>query len=336
MQPEQRSSGDRRPPYEPQYGNANFQMICKEAGLESKYASQEFLIQGKGLLSLFELFSDGEITIASLGSPQGQNAEFYKRISVLREKAESQPGSILDKEFNKLARFCGMALAEQVFMGLKLPDVSQVRTGIDEYNNPYINYAGESLVLKSGSIIFDIGPGLAGRKFVELQRDLIKKDGYIQYIPITKGPFINQFLIHYAAQLYDRDPNLKGQFKLVIQNGLYAGREDGMPAALEAILSSPSEKHDIADVMIFNALGRAKGEDLTQGLKIASRLIRPGGHLLIGSPVERVWSQGIGFNEQIELVSDKFKVVKQETKRTGNVALGLTTISSMAILKREV
>lgn len=140
--------------------------------------------------------------------------------------------------------------------------------------------------------------------------------------------------MEYARKMYARDPQLKG-FDL-IGRGLYAGREDGIASALGYMLAVPDVARDdgVVDIMICNGLGRVNAEDFAYGLSLASRLVKPEGHLLLGSPIEKIGG-GLSFSEQLEIVSDKFRIVKQRTERTGNPALGISATSTFAILKRK-
>ena len=343
MNRERPFGGGKKAPYVPQYGPADFTMIVREAGLDPlKYATQDFMVSG-GMAALYELFSDGEIVTYTLnkppfGTPEDRHGEFYIRMVSLRERALTEPGSKLDKEINKLARFCGEVYAGEAAEG-KLPmgASSEVKAAIDS-EGPSINYAGYRIAMSGRPIIVDIGPGVSGRQFIELQASLLDQGQIFQYLAISNGPFVSQFLLEYGKHVFNRNPKLQGIFDRIMEQGYFIGREDGFSSAFAELLSTPqpSGRHDFADVVICNGLGGVDGEELRDGLSQVHRLVKPGGHLLLGSPVERVQERGLSFDEQMTLVADKFDVVAQVTRKSGLAIIRRETESTFAVLQRKV
>lgn len=332
----------KRPPYIPQYGNADVVLICREAGLDpSHYATQDYFTR-RGLWGLIELFSDGEVIIEPTGNlalakaaPEVRHGEFYSRISQLRQDAQKEPGSLIDNELNKLARLCGTIYANRVVEGMtNLGGTrSVVQIALDQ-REPVIRYANRQVKVTHDMSIMDIGPGIEGRQFIDLQALLLKQRSVIQYIPISQGPFVNQFLMIYGQEKFRKDPKLP-RFKAVAQNGFFVGREDGMLAALEEILSTPQPagRHDICDVVICNGLGTANRDEFIEGLKLVPNMIKPEGHLLLGLPIEKIDSQGPTFSEGLEAVKGRLSLVHQVTSTSGSPFRGRTT-TTYAILKQ--
>ena len=235
-----------------------------------------------------------------------------------------------------MARFCGTVYAHTVVEGRNpLGLRSEVQVDINRFQ-PAISYAGESLKINPGMIIMDIGPGSAGRQFIDLQASLMRRQQFVQYLTLSKGPFVNQFLMDYGREVFKKDPRLPN-FDQIVKDGLFIGREDGMLSALEAILSTPQSSggHNNTDLVICNGLGSANRDEFVEGLKLVPQIVKPGGHLLLGASVEGIQDEGPSFGDGWKAVSDKFATVHQITKRSGSALLGKTTRSSFAILQRQ-
>lgn len=345
MSEERPFGGGGRAPYVPQYGSANLFLIAREAGLDPlKYATEDFIGAGGGMGALYELFSDGEIIehqvdkpFLAVAPPEVRHGEFYSKLAALRQRVRNEPGSALDIEMNKLARFCGIIYAGEALRGrLPIGASSEVQATIDQ-RGAGINYAGYRLRIEPQSIIMDIGPGVVGKQFIELQARLLERGQIFQYLAISNGPFVNQFLLEYGKHVFNRNPSLRGYFNRLIELGFLTGREDGFSSALAELLFTPqpSGRHDFADVVICNGLGGADGEELRAGLSQIHRLVKPGGHLLLGSSVERAHDTGLSFDEQLALVSENFDVVTQVTRKSGLAIIRRETESTFAVLQRK-
>lgn len=335
-----------RKPYVPQYGNVNFNLICQEAGLDPKiYATSDFVAR-RGILELYELFSDGELIVPQLDTPVAavgnvgpeiRHGEFYTKIASLWQRTQVQPGSDIDKEFNKLARFCGTSFALLVANGhTPLGIRSEVQITFDQKREPFIGYAGYQIKIGPEPHILDIGPGIEGRQFIDLQASLLKQRRIMQYLAISKGPFINQFLIDYGREIYNKDPELQGLFSELIRRGLFIGREDGARDTLEELISTPqpSGRYDFIDIAICNGVTTANRDEIIRALGLLPNTVRQGGYLLLGADAKRRREDGWCFDDGLEVVSDKFTAVHQVTKSSGSALLGRSTISTFAVLKK--
>src|SRR3990170_2176967 len=100
MSEERPFGGSGKAPYVPQYGTADFLLILREAGLNiGKYGTEDFLAE-KGMGTLYELFSDGELIVVdprnpflAAAEPEVRHGEFYARLASLRKRAQNEPGS---------------------------------------------------------------------------------------------------------------------------------------------------------------------------------------------------------------------------------------------------
>ena len=345
MNQENLFSGGSRAPYVPQYGAADFPFILREAGLDiHKYGQRDFLMQG-GLGALYELFSDRELIAHDPNrpikdnqlTPEIRHGEFYARLAELRERVRSNLGSKLDIELNKLARFAGIVYAEEAERGL-LPMGGGSEVKVESVQiPPVIDYAGRSFPINNGSIILDIGPGIAGRLFVELQAKMLLQGQMFQYLAISDGPFVNEFLLEHGRKIFIKNPRLNGLFDLYTKRGFFVGREDGFSRAMDELLSTPqpSGRHDFVNIAICNGLGNADKRELEEGLGRIHEVLMQGGYLLLGSPVEREQEGNLSFAEQLALVSNNFEVESQLTRESGLAVVGRNTTSTFAVLRKK-
>lgn len=334
------STESKRPKYIPHRGDANVVSIVWRAGLDpSSYATKEFLMQRNGLGALYSLFSGGEMTM----NPRDRNAELDKFIDAIaqyRKEVRENLGDQEEVEFHKFERMCGSILAYEVFeRKIVLPDSSVAKPQMNKAGTPCIQYAERLIPIRSTSthesaipLVIDVGPGLAGRKFVDLLVQSFEHSPFF-YVPISNGPFINEFLSTYLKLKYPHFLSILRQ-----RPSFFLGREDGVPAAFQELLSVPpsQEENGYSDIIICNGLASANGQELAAALQLTPQIAKPGSFLLLGSPIRKVHEGGLSFHEQCTILNKGgFHTIQEITHQSGNKNTGTSTISTYAILQKS-
>lgn len=329
-------------------------MVCEAAGLDVATYSTRDYIASRGVWGLIELFSDGELRVlagndsaaadrASVRQRSGQarHGEFYTKMSDLRSAVQTESSPIAD-ELNKLARFCGATLAEYVTRGeFRLPDAKLARPGISARTGrvsvQFDTYSWQST--RDTAVILEYGPGVTGKKFLDIQLDTLRLQRRLppfQYLGISDGPFINQFLVTYLGN------RLVEQFgpeaRQLGSNGrLFIGREDGMQQATHELLatSQPSGTHEMCDLILLTGVHRANPHELQDTIKRSPQLLHPEGKLMLSAPLDEVEEGVTPFAKQLGWAQESGYVPEwQQTVPTGNAALDTNTISGLAVLHR--
>jgi len=345
-------SASNRQPYRYVEGNADFSFICEAAGLDQKvYGNREY-IANEGMWALTELFSDGELRIlkgydqilsdrARKSGGQDRYGEFYEKMSALRDEASVEGGAKAD-EVNKLARFCGNALAEFVGNGtVSLPDSKLIRPGVSASDGSlflrFNDYNWQAN--RQPAVVLEYGPGITGTKFIDAQLSALGRNLFpFQYVAVSDGPFINQFLMGYlgsnADKLYGSEVR-----RLATSGTLFIGREDGMLQATEALLATPqpSGTHEMCDVILMTGVHEAQPEELEFAIKNSNHLLRQGGKLMLSAPLTQVRDTMTPFSAQLEWAKEAgYNVEWQQTSSTGDSMLGTNTQSGLAVLQKPI
>jgi hypothetical protein len=157
---------------------------------------------------------------------------------------------------------------------------------------PSVNLVGDTVMfdgdqhryelppVRHARVVVDYGPGM-GIRFIQREHFLACTSGRpFHYIPITKGSFLTQFAVFYLVELYGDDA-----VSAYLADGLAIQRDDGIPAATTAMLSSSVLGQ--VDLIFCSGLQMVARPDLEAGIVNAFPLLRSGGTLLIRSPKHR-------------------------------------------------
>lgn len=330
------------------YGSPDVVKIVERSGLDvNTYASKEF-VMNEGLWDLMEIFSDGELRLASpdtlhdleqLRNPEAYRSEFYEKITRLRANARNEDGELHD-EFNKLARACGGMLAEFVENGqlgvpesaTTIPDISAVDKKTRVKFGDYLWESPHEV-----PIVLEYGPGVSGKKFLDQQlHGLARNIPPFQYIGISNGPFINQFLTSYLQKRLVRNfGQAAGEYAT---NGrLFVGREDGMLQATQGLIKTPqpSGTHEMSDLILMTGVHKADRRELEKTIKLSSQILRPQGKLMLAAPLTSVEGGSVPFRDQLQWAQEAgFMAEWQKDVQTGSELLGTSTVSGLAVLHK--
>lgn len=348
---EQSGSGSYiRPPYHYVEGDANFAMLCETAGLDpATYGSKDFIVN-RGLWGLMELFSDGELRILAgddaanreivqqtLG--QERYGEFYEKMASLRTTALSEGGRVAD-EVNKLARFCGTILAGYVGKGeVQLPDAKVVRPGVSAVSGRafvrFNEYAWRSQ--SEVAVILEYGPGITGKKFLDTQVSALQRNlPPFQYIGVSDGPFINQFLVTYLGDELEKSFGREAR-PFATSGRLFVGREDGMQQATQELLATPqpSGTHEMCDLILMTGVHEANPAELEYAIRHSPQLLRHDGKLMLSAPIQQVRPSTTPYAKQLDWAQEAGYVAEwQQIVNTGDPALGTATLSGLTVLHK--
>ena len=344
-----------RPPYNYVDGDVNLKNIVTAAGLDpNKYASQDFFLK-TGLSALYELLSDGEIQVynseslienpgISNESATERHGEFYQKLKAMKLRSLKESAESTD-DFNRLARFCGKMLAWQTTSvdpsPISIPDRKVARPSLSPGNgnfsiqfDKYYYWEANNRIAK----VLEYGPGFTGRVFLDYQITTTRFGiNNLQYITISNGPFINQFLMDYRD--HRAKQHLDGpSIARFLNSGAYGGREDGMLQGSENLIQQTSEVSGGAgyfDAVLATGLHNAEAHELMHGLINSYYLVHPGGKLFIVAPLSRVEEHSTTYDEHLDIAkSAGFKLGWNSTRETGSKLLGKNTISGLAVLEK--
>ena len=157
-------------------------------------------------------------------------------------------------------------------------------------------------------LVIDMGACLSSRSLIHDQIELInRKVSPFVFAPLFRQHFTNQVHIQTYAKLLDKDIA-----RLVLDNRLYIGREDGVDAATAAIIDAQTvygASTAVADVILCTGAQHSTPKDIRSGIERAHTLLVEGGSLVIkafnrpgvdelGADQIAAWAFNSGFEER--------------------------------------
>lgn len=344
-----------RPPYQYVEGNADMRVVLDAAGLATEtYGSPKFM-QEKGLWDMMEVFSDGELRLVDpndLSNPDrllqsGSNrGEFYDGMTRLLADSKYQSGSVVD-EVNKLGRFCGHLFAGYVERGDVVPPIATTtRPMVSPFDGSTIvqfdQYTWKGSP-EAPSIIVEYGPGITGKKFLDAQLKALDQGiPPFQYVGVSDGPFINEFLNTYLGnnlrKRFGQSPSERAQMQGILNSGrLLAGREDGMLQATQSLLATqqPGGTSEVSDLLLLTGVHKADPKELEATIKLSPGILKSHGKLMLAAPLGRPEAGSVSFEDQLRWAEQAGYVTEwQNTISTGDARLGKATTSGVAVLHK--
>lgn len=146
------------------------------------------------------------------------------------------------------------------------------------------------------SLVVDFNACLTSRSYLTDQLDFWGKHGKrpFAYSPLTRLHFTNQSLINTYSRLGG-----PGTSKVIMENGLYIGREDGVSSATNEIIRAQKEHGaptDVADIILCTNAQHATRVDLKHGIENAHSIVKEGGIIVVRS-LAHPTSKEIGTDE---------------------------------------
>ena len=343
-----------RPPYRYVTGDADVRAVFNAAGLASEiYANQEFL-ESRGIWELTEIFSEGELRLVDLGnlSDPGQlresganRGEFYDRMTQLLADSKYQNGPAVD-DLNKLARICGETLATRVEQGdFELPITRTTRPSVSPFDGSTIVQFDQYVWKSPGEVptVVEYGPGVIGKKFLDAQLKALDQGiAPFQYIGVSDGPFVNQFLNTYLrnnlSKRFEQTPSERAIVQGILNSGrLFTGREDGMLQATQSLLATPQPDgmSEVSDLILLTGVQGADPRELEATIKLSSQILKSHGKLMLSAPLDQENSEYVAFQDQLRWAEEAGYVSEwQNIIPTGDSRLGTATISGLAVLRK--
>jgi hypothetical protein len=339
-----------RPSYVYTEGLVTLSEVLEDAGLDPKKYSQRDVLGRICRPAMYELLSDGELQLhdpEAVGSSVEKTAsdrygEFYDKMAELKRRVTCEAGPVTDR-FNRFARFLGDMLAEEVCSPYPSVTLPESRLSLPNYNEIAqridIRFGGYTWSAPTtASFILEYGPGVSGRLFADVQLQALARGAIpAQYVSLSDGPFVNQFLMSYTRLKGDRTFGPNGG-RLILERGVFGGREDGMKQGSESLIeqtAAVSKGQGIFDIVLATGLQLADAHELQQGINNAHTLAKPGGKLMVLSPLEKVTDTSVTFPEQVGWAEAAgFRVVWRGEKETGSSLLGRRTLSGLAVLEK--
>ena len=243
-------------------------------------------------------------------------------------------------EVNRLARFCGTSLAESVVNGvIQLPDLKLVQPSVSAFDGKacvrFDEYEWHSA--RDEPVLLEYGPGVSGKKFLETQLAALQYGLQVfQYIGVSDGPFVNQFLTTYLYRKLEilNDPNV---LDIATGGELFIGREDGMQQATGAILATPqpSGTHELCDLILLTAVHMADPAELEYVLAQSPEILRPDGKLMLSAPLHMVKEKMTTFDQLLCWAQQGgYTIEWQKAVNTGDHSLNTATVSGLAVLHK--
>lgn len=249
------------------------------------------IITGYILPAITAEFCDGEIDLAhapiedSVVHGQFGREEFRDGTfgASLRSLAASDDPYIR-RHTEGLIRFAANVHAHKVVAG---EPIAPKHHNINIYTQlPALEFSGKVIRLPARpELVIDYGPGLQGRFRIEEQiADLSRNTVPYVYMPISKGPYVSEFLWQYLHARYGDDTTTP---RTLMRRGYYADREDGIASATNIIVEDRMQTigtAEIADIVVASGVHSAGFEEVGVGIANAHKLLKPGGTLLIRAP----------------------------------------------------
>ncbi|MDB5182197.1 MAG: hypothetical protein JWP13_960, partial [Candidatus Saccharibacteria bacterium] len=339
-----------RPPYNYVDGDVDMASVLTAADLDPTIYGNRDFIANEGMSALWELFSDGELRIltydqfAAPGDMQKTSGkerfgEFYDKLAKLQRQTRQESGDVTDN-MNRLARFCGRALAEAVSAGaVQTPDAKMVRVGTNSLDD-HVFIKFDSYRWRSQhpvGVIMEYGPGVGGKRIVDAQLAALDMGAApFQYVAISDGPFVNQFLMSYLGNQLESSYG-PGASAYANSGRLIAGREDGMLQATTNILdaSQPSGSHEMCDAILFTGLHDVDPTELEFAIRNSPQLLRGDGKVFLSAPIPKLRPDLTTFAEQLSWAMQAgLRIEWQKEVATGDPKMGTDTISGLAVLEK--
>ena len=252
--------------------------------------------------------SDGDLTVLH-NTYIGQNAELYGETNYLEGKvAQTVLRAALDNGMEPGLIYDFQTFASEYFTMPKSPFNQERSASTVRIRPDVITVDDHPLVYpRRPQLVIDYAACLTGRSYISDQAGfLLRGIRPFSYTPLTRLHFTNQTLINTYDTTFGQ-----GSVQAVIGNKLYIGREDGVAAATNEILSaqqSHGTRSDIADIVLVTGAQHSTRVDLKPGVERAHDLLREAGMLVIRSlaqPAEAEmgteeiasWAYDAGFEE---------------------------------------
>lgn len=275
-----------KPPTAGEGGPIDLPALYDAVQLPREYLTPGF-IREHVIPAMFTEFTDGEITSLHptetdpvvahfFGSDIYSDGVFGPRIRSLFENGDTP----IRHQADAFVRFCADVVVRDIIEGnVRVPELPNVSINTQSQTIHFDNHCVE--LETKPKMIIDYGPGIQGRFHVEQQIAELGKGGSYQHIAITKGPFINEFLMNYWGERVGRDllPRVLG--------GYYVGRENGIAEASSDLITDFSKaigSSEVADIVIASGVHSAGRTEMAIGIRNAHTLLRRGGSLLLRAP----------------------------------------------------
>lgn len=282
--------------------------VCEAAGWPEDHISRETIAQYV-MPCIESTFSDGELVVKHPVEQDPLMREFFGETTFdegvfgtrLRELLDGEDLEIRGKVDN-LIRCSATLFAKHVVTGtVALPNTQNVRINrnptmqnafwIDpllRLDLPTLGFDHREITLPHyPEVVVDYGPGVQGRHRIEDQiRDIATGHMPYSHFALSKGPFVNEFLMRYWAARY-KDPSVLSQ----VLGKLYIGREDGIASASTEMVRIQQERtgtSEMADVVLASGIHAAGHEEVATGITNAYKLLKPNGVLLVRAPKDAV------------------------------------------------
>jgi hypothetical protein len=280
--------------------------VCASIGLPAGLLSNETVVKYV-LPACAVVFAEGDIAGRHNTPLAGQLAEWFGPHSMsegrfaegLRRLGRS-PGEVAGP-LEKLQRAVAALVARGVFGEGPLP-----LSGLKATTPPLARIDGAEVVFGGSfgqgeyrerlddrvNYVLAIEPGIRVMHVIDQQVDLLTRPAFsYSYICASEQPFTCQFLANYLMLSTDRQSTYHGMSEQMLQRGFVTLAEDEIIASLDRYVDldqSLGDTHGRIDValLVGAQLPRMDYERLRRILERVHFLVRPGGGLLAGFPLE--------------------------------------------------
>ncbi|MCA9324561.1 hypothetical protein KDA23_00625 [Candidatus Saccharibacteria bacterium] len=130
------------------------------------------------------------------------------------------------------------------------------------------------------SHVIDYGACLTSRSYLNDQMNFITSDQRpFVFSPLTRTHFTNQVLLNTYKARYGQDVA-----RAIIDQRFYIGREDGIAAATDEMVSAQRAQGalvEVADIILATGMQHTTPEDMRRGIENGYSLLKEGGMLVI-------------------------------------------------------
>jgi hypothetical protein len=281
--------------------------VCASIGFPVDLLSNDTIIWYV-LPACMAVFADGDI-IARHNTPlAGQLAEWFGTHSISEGRFAGgltrlcrNPGEEVAESLEELQRAVAVFVARGMFGEGPLP-----LSGLKATAPPLARIDGAEVVFGGNfgqgeyrerlddrvNYVLAIEPGVRVMHVIDQQVDLLTQPAFsYSYICASEQPFACQFLANYLTLRTDRQSTYYGMREQMLQRGFMTLAEDDIIASLDRFVEldkSLGDAHGRIDVALFvgTRLPRMDYERVRQILERVHFLVRPGGGLLTGFPME--------------------------------------------------